>query len=509
MLRGGTAISLLRAFLVVFLPLTDPQFATGLSTPMSPSYMGFDLGTSGARISIIQRSDGSYKEIHTDAVSWGSDAAYDEPKAWTMAVDDLLSKASDEVDLQTVEALCFSGTSASCLVVDGRNAGKVTRQPRMYNYNVMESCGDDGKIYGVQAMEVLEKYAPPRHTALSATGSLAKLLAWNAEQRLSKSERLCHQADYLACEFLNDPKTCGSADNARDVSSDWHNCLKLGYDVRNQQWPKWMKKCLESVDLSLLDVLPAEVVSPGSPMGTISQSIAEKYGLARTAVVVGGTTDSNAAFFAAVGSSPEIGTAVVSLGSTLAIKHLSSSYVEDASVGVYSHRFPSVLINDDSTEEAWLVGGASNVGCAILREEGFSNDELGQLSKEIDPNNESPLQYYPLTKKGERFPIADSNKKPVLEPRPESRAEFLHGILQGISDVEVQGFLTLGQLGAKPSEPTIVWTSGGGSRNDMWSEMRQRRLREAFGSKSQVQVKKASNVEASYGAAILAAASFS
>jgi xylulokinase len=117
---------------------------------------------------------------------------------------------------------------------------------------------------------------------------------------------------------------------------------------------------------------------------------------------------SNAAFFAAAGATPEYGTAVTSLGSTLAIKQLSRTFVEDASWWVYSHRFPRFgksngdnNDNDNYEEEAWLIGGASNVGCAILHHEGFTNDELTTLSAEIGPSIDSPLSYYPLTKGGE------------------------------------------------------------------------------------------------------------
>lgn len=46
--------------------------------------------------------------------------------------------------------------------------------------------------------------------------------------------------------------------------------------------------------------------------------------------------------------------------------------------------------------DLWLVGGASNVGCAVLREQGFSNDELRTLSLDIDPMADSNLKYYPL-----------------------------------------------------------------------------------------------------------------
>jgi len=153
-----------------------------------------------------------------------------------------------------------------------------------------------------------------------------------------------------------------------------------------------------------------------------------------------------------------------------------------------------------------LIGGASNVGCAVLRDQQFTNEELDELSTFIDPSTDSPLEYYPLVNKGERFPVADAERLPMLEPKPESRVEYLHAILQGISDVERQGFEVLGELGAEPSIPTQIWTCGGGARNDMWIQMRENRLSKAFG--RQVSVKRALNTEASYGAAILASSSY-
>ena len=58
-----------------------------------------------------------------------------------------------------------------------------------------------------------------------------------------------------------------------------------------------------------------------------------------------------------------------SLGSTLAVKLLSATPCDDAARGIYSHRLGAL----------WLVGGASNVGCAVLREQGFDAEELARL----------------------------------------------------------------------------------------------------------------------------------
>lgn len=63
----------------------------------------------------------------------------------------------------------------------------------------------------------------------------------------------------------------------------------------------------------------------------------------------------------------------------------------------------------------WLVGGASNTGGAVLRQI-FTDDQLENLSKQIDPMKTSPLDYYPLTSIGERFPEADPQMAPRLHP---------------------------------------------------------------------------------------------
>mmetsp|Transcript_1113 Transcript_1113/g.1425 ORF Transcript_1113/g.1425 Transcript_1113/m.1425 type:complete len:371 (-) Transcript_1113:52-1164(-) len=369
----------------------------------------------------------------------------------------------------------------------------------MYNYDIITNGEGSSMSAGKEALKVIQKHAPPKHTARATTGSLAKLLTWAIEAPLDDAEVLCHQSDFISMNLM-------AESDSLYIKSDWHNCLKLGYDVREKKWPTWLDNCLKdakiSNPISSNGAIPLEIFSPGEPMGTVGETVAGSLGLSKDCVVVGGTTDSNAAFFAAAGTSPAFGTAVTSLGSTLAIKQLSRNYIEDAERGVYSHRFPNF---SEPNSESWLVGGASNVGCAILRKLQFSNEELDQLSAEIDPRTDSALCYYPLIKIGERFPVADAKKEPVLDPVPSSRKEYLHGILQAISDIERQGFEELAQLGA-PS-PSTIWTCGGGSRNSMWNKMRERRIASRFQG-SEINVQKAESTEASYGAALLAAATF-
>lgn len=449
----------------------------------------------------------TYKEVFTSALTWDEDLKYDDANDWRTAINTLMLRAMGSM-MARVKAICVSGTSATCLLVK-RGRLDVSRPARMYNYDVSTSSSNAERV-----MRLISEYVPEKHTARATTGSLAKLLLWIEEKSVvdeggDAKEVLCHQSDFVSMSLMNE----GLEDSVCTVTSDWHNCLKLGYDVQRREFPSWMNKLLrEGANVpDPKSILPSRVISPGEPFGVISPAVAAKYGMSSNVVLVGGTTDSNAAFFAAAGAKPEMGTAVTSLGSTLAIKQLSRKFVEDSSRGVYSHRFPTFAAGGEENaddDEAWLIGGASNVGCAVLRQEGFTNDELSELSEKINSSIDSPLSYYPLLKKGERFPTADSEKEPVLTPKPESREEYLHGILQGIGDVERDGFRILGELGASPNRPTVVLTCGGGSKNEAWIRMRERRLKGICGENQHIQVKKASNTEASYGAALLAAASF-
>jgi sugar (pentulose or hexulose) kinase len=207
-----------------------------------------------------------------------------------------------------------------------------------------------------------------------------------------------------------------------------------------------------------------------------------RLNLASNCIVKLGTTDSIAAFIASGVNQP--GEAVTSLGSTLVLKLLSRTKVTAAEFGIYSHKLGKL----------WLAGGASNSGGAVLRHF-FSNEQLEQLSAQIDPNLASPLEYYPLIEPGDRFPINDPNLLPQLEPRPREPVKFLHGLLESISRIEKLGYQKLQSLGA--DRLTRVYTAGGGAKNLTWQKIRQRHLK--------IPIEVAQNTEAAYGSALLAA----
>jgi sugar (pentulose or hexulose) kinase len=139
------------------------------------------------------------------------------------------------------------------------------------------------------------------------------------------------------------------------------------------------------------------------------------------------------------------------------------------------------------------VGGASNSGGSVLLQH-FTAAQLKELTEQLNPDQLTGLNYYPLPTTGERFPVNDKNKKNNTEPRPSSDVEFFQALLEGIANIESEGYKKLESLGATP--PKRIYTAGGGSNNLAWRELRAKI--------SGINIVDATHSEACYGSALLA-----
>lgn len=409
-------------------------------------YLGIDFGTSGARAIVI---DQEKNIVVTEQSSFTTTTPDKLAQTWQNTLYTLITQIPVTIRKQ-LKAIAINGTSSTVLLCD--STGRPITNPILYN---------DSR--GKEVLKSIRIIAPDDHVVNSATSSLAKLFWWQQQSYFLQGSYLLHQADWLAWLL-----------HGKLGISDYHNALKLGYDVENLCYPNWLK------NLSFSNLYP-QVLSPGEPVGKVTSENRDRLDLPTDCIVHTGTTDSIAAFLASGASHP--GEAVTSLGSTLVLKLLSRTKVTAANYGIYSHRLGSL----------WLTGGASNTGGAVLKHF-FNNQELEHLSGQIDPSVVSPLEYYPLLKPGDRFPINDPNLLPQLEPRPDNQLEFLHGLLESISRIEALGYKKLQNLGA--DKLTHVYTAGGGAKNPVWGKIRQRYLK--------VPVSIASNTEAAYGTALLA-----
>jgi len=409
-------------------------------------FLGIDFGTSGARSCVI---DAKGAIVAEDTRDFGTLEEYERAGIWREALWDLVASLPAPIRTQLSD-IALDGTSGTVLACDEELSPR--HSPLLYN--------DDRAVEGAA---LIAETAAPGHPAAAVTSGLAKVLWLKKRLGLTGARLYLNQADWLSGLLTG-----------RVGMTDYHNALKMGLDLDDLNWPAWVEY------LADVDYLPVPV-APGSRLATVSRPRARYLGINPGCMVLAGTTDSIAAFLAAGVS--QSGDAVTSLGSTLVLKLLSASRVESTGHGVYSHWFGN----------RWLAGGASNAGGAVLRQF-FDDRQLALLSERIDPDVASPLDYVPLPKTGERFPVNDPQLAPRLGPRPADDAEFLHGLLESLARIEAHGYGLLEKLGATPVRR--VETAGGGARNPVWTRIRQRLLG--------VPVTRATHTEAAYGAALLA-----
>ncbi|MEJ2630702.1 MAG: FGGY-family carbohydrate kinase [Acidihalobacter sp.] len=413
----------------------------------APLYIGVDVGTSGVRAMAVDEAGEVRAQARTSLpppISGPAGRQEQDPELWWQALAAALPRGSEPI------ALALDDTSGSLLLTDAD--GHALHSALLY--------GDQRATD--EAREVAAT-APAESAAHGASSALAKLL-WLRRHGIGKAAHALHQADWLLGRL-----------GAPWGTSDENNALKLGYDPVSRSWPQWLQEL--GVPVACLP----RAHQPGTPVGQLSARAAAALGLPSGLQLVAGTTDSVAAFLATGANTP--GDGVSSLGSTLVLKLLSSRPVFEPALGIYSHRLG----------KRWLAGGASNSGGAVLRA-WFSDEEIARFSLELEPDSPTGLDYYPLQCPGERFPLADPSLAPRLEPRPAERRVFFQAILEGIASIEARGYARLTQAGADPLRS--VHSVGGGGANPLWTDIRERRL--------QVPMLPSAQVEAAYGAALLA-----
>ena len=370
---------------------------------MTEAVLGIDIGTSGVRIAATSRDNRLLAMAAAPIVAplQNGGRIQQDPAIWWNA----LVEAFKGLDLSglAIRAIAVDGTSGTILAIhdDGSPAGLAS----MYN-DVCEAttaCAD-------------RRRGPARNRRVG--------------QHLALGPRDGNARTQARGSFIRPTGSSGNSPAPYDVT-DENNALKSGYDPVARSWPDWIAKT--GFDPSLFP----RVVPAGTRIATIQPDMAAQFGLPSDTAIVSGTTDGCAAFLASGASDP--GDGVTSLGTTLTLKLLSDKPVFAPDFGIYSHR-----IGDQ-----WLAGGASNTGGAAIGKF-FSNDDLARLTPLLDPDHPTGLDYYPLPKPGERFPVNDPAFAPRLEPRPSDERVFFQAILEGIARIEAEAYAKLGRVGRIP-----------------------------------------------------------
>ncbi len=417
----------------------------------NPLYLGLDIGTSGVRGVCIDRQQkvvatavASVTETHRTALR--------NPLNWKAMLIQVMSDLGSRIDPGKIISIAVDGQSGTVLL-----------------------CNSQGEVFGNTSLLYNDNPAANTVTELTerlglCPDTLARACELWKKMAQPQDFHIVHQADWIAGLFSGDFK-----------HTDENNALKTGYSAANRKWR------FATYKLPFNPAALPQICLPATPLARASSRFAADMGLSPQCQIVAGTTDGTAGFIAASGLHQlDAGTAVTSLGTTLIIKTVSKKEIKSARFGVYSHRF----------RDLWIAGGASNSGAGVLLDF-FTPARLEELSQRIDPDLPGSLRYYPLLVKGERFPVNDPQKESLVTPRPEDDAEFLAALFESIAHIERQCYETLDALGAP--YPKVVKTVGGGSRNKIWSKIRERVLG--------VDIITATQADAAYGAALIASIS--
>ena len=388
------------------------------------AFLGIDLGTGGVRCLLVNEEGNVLTEIkkplHRVNLSDQSGESEQDPRDWIVLLENALDELFSVPSCRHLLSVSVDSTSGTVLPVDrtGENIGAALMHNDMRSVHEVEWC-----------KELFEDGCSP-------TFSLPKILWMQKNWSLNEDVLFFHATDFL------NARLCGST----DIPTDFTNAMKSGVSLETQAWPE---------KLSRFQLPP--VVAPGQVIGEISDAYRNRWSLTGPCLMVSGATDSNAAFYAS--GAGEIGDWSTTIGTTLAVKGISSQKISDKLGRIYCHRHP---------DGAWMPGGASNAGGEILKS--TYGSELPLMESEASNALCEPLLVYPSIRKGERLPLADPNFIPFGEKDGKHKVAYFLGCIEGIAFVEKMTYDLLESLGAEVGGR--IYATGGTTNSQLGLQMR-------------------------------------
>ncbi len=424
---------------------------------MSGIALGVDLATASARCVAL--------DLETGQLVAAADAPLAPPErapggvslqaaTYAAVALDLVRRVTQHLGDRAREVVALSATGTSGTVVP---------------------CDSDGRPVGPARL-----YDDSSHTArlaqlrLAVAPTLGRILAL---QEALSPRRFASSADVVGAALTGAP-----------VASDTSHPLKAGINPLHATWPS---DALRELGIPL-ERLP-ELVRPGTVLGRVAPDVARHLGLPLGVVVVAGMTDGCTAQIAT--GAVRIGDSVGVLGTTLVLKAVCDRRVESRDGAVYSHLGP---------DGAWWAGGASSSGAGVLTSD-FPDTDLVAADERV-AGRPSTVVRYPLSRPGERFPVADRAMPPLASADPVSPDDAYRAVLDGVAFVERLGLEVLSDLEALPDPGDGAGRrhvlAGGATASAVWNRIRATTLTGVTGI---AEVAVAGPGGSAVGAAILAA----
>ena len=424
-------------------------------------FIGLDVGTQGARVILVDQCG---LELASAARKFDLDSNFREEQSPTIwwrdcldILDQLFKSLPADFDKSAVKAISVTSTSGTVIPLDKDN--QPLHQAIMYSDG--RSVEQGARIKEIALEEVKDGY-----TGFNASSGISKIL-WYIESYPEKVNEIAlwvHASDYIV------GKLSGVFNK-----TDYTNVLKSGYDLNTLSWPAYITNRL-GINSNWLQ----EVVPSGSVVGTLDDTLAEKWGIPKIDVVVG-ITDGCASQMASGAVNP--GDWNTTIGTTLVIKGVTKNNVIDPLGRLYSHRHP---------EGYWMPGGASNTGADWISLDYRTDlNSLNEAALNLIPTG---IIAWPLKQEGERYPIMSPQARSIIPNNLSYEASYAAN-LEGVAFIERLAYEIIEELSGE--KVNAVYTAGGGSNSDVWLKIRSSVLN--------VPIYKCKEASGALGAAIMAA----
>ena len=400
-----------------------------------PVWLGLDLGTQSVCALAVSASGAILGGTSRPLTSHRDGARHEQdPGDWWSALATACREAVTAPGAQPVEGLAVCATSGTVLLVD--SAGDPISAGLMYDDSRAVDEARRANEGGAAVWDSLGYRMQPAW----ALPKLLWLLREHGED--ARGARLAHQVDFVTRRLVG-----------HDVPTDSSHALKTGYNLLHDAWPHEVM-----TELGVPSGLLPDVVRSGTRLGVVGRAAAEATGIREGTPVIAGMTDGCAAQLAAGALSEGSWNSV--LGTTLALKGVTSELIRDPLGAVYSHRSP---------DGGWLPGGASSVGAGVLSTR-FGGRDLHALERRAAGREPAGVLAYPLVSAGERFPFVAPEAEGFILGESDDEYELYAALLQGVAYVERLCFDHLDRLGA-PTDGQLSLT-GGATRSRYWCQLR-------------------------------------
>ncbi len=406
---------------------------------MQPSYfIGIDIGTQGARVVMLDDKGhqlGSKEEVFP--ISNQSREEQDPELWWSSCLHllkELCAGLSTKLNCSLVKAITVTSTSGTIIPINKQ--GAPLRAAIMYSDN---RSAKEAEVCKAAVAEAGTK----GYTAFNASSGLPKM-RWFLNNNAGKIHNLykfIHAADFIT----------GKLSGVFTIT-DYTNVLKSGYDLHRFEWPSYITS-----HLSIKKEWVQQVVSSGTPVGKLKESIAATLRLPAEVVITAGITDGCASQVAAGAIKP--GDWNTTIGTTLVIKGVTHQEIIDPAGALYCHRHP---------EGHWMPGGASNTGADWVSRL-FAGADLQALNDTAAATMPGKRLAWPLLQQGERFPFV-APQALGFAPGNITREELFLLSMEGVAYIERYAYERIKKLSGEPI--TQVSAAGGATNSDTWLTIR-------------------------------------